>query len=56
MAAMVAPALTTIAMPVVEAGEAAVHLLGSAETVQLSGALVIRASTGPADQTRTGGR
>ncbi len=61
MAAMVAPALTTIAMPVVEAGETAVRLLGTEESVQMSGELVVRASTGPAGRfpatgARGGGR
>jgi len=49
MAEMVAPPLTTIAMPTAEAGAAAVRLLtGGPETVDLSGTLVIRASTGRA--------
>jgi LacI family transcriptional regulator len=48
MAAMVAPALTTIALPTVEAGAAAVLKLGDeASTTELNGTLVIRDSTGP---------
>lgn len=53
MAEMVAPPLTTIAMPTDEAGAAAVRLLSSEpETVELAGRLVVRASTGPAPTTR----
>jgi LacI family transcriptional regulator len=47
MAEMVAPPLTTITMPTQEAGAAAVELLkGAPATLELSGALVIRGSTG----------
>jgi LacI family transcriptional regulator len=53
MAEMVAPPLTTIRMPAGEAGAAAVRLLtGEPTTVELSGTLVIRASTGPAPSRR----
>jgi DNA-binding LacI/PurR family transcriptional regulator len=47
MAAMVAPPLTTIALPTEEAGTTAVGLLrqGSTATIELSGALVLREST-----------
>lgn len=49
MADLVAPPLTTITMPTEEAGAAAVRLLdGELATVELSGSLVIRGSTGPA--------
>jgi DNA-binding LacI/PurR family transcriptional regulator len=49
MAALVAPPLTTINMPTDEAGVAAVRLLeGEPATVELSGSLVVRGSTGPA--------
>ena len=48
MAELVAPPLTTISMPTQEAGAAAVRLLGGEPaTVELSGTLVIRGSTGP---------
>jgi DNA-binding LacI/PurR family transcriptional regulator len=48
MAAMVAPSLTTIALPTVEAGAAAVRKLGDdPSTTELNGMLVIRDSTGP---------
>jgi DNA-binding LacI/PurR family transcriptional regulator len=47
LAELVAPPLTTITMPTREAGEAAVDLLaGEPATVELSGALVVRGSTG----------
>jgi len=53
MAAMVAPPLTTIAMPTEEAGAAAVRLLdGSGSTVELFGSLVVRDSTGPVTRRR----
>lgn len=49
LAELVAPPLTTIAMPTEAAGAAALRLLtGEPETVELSGTLVVRASTGPA--------
>lgn len=51
MAAMMTPALTTIALPAEEAGLAAVELLsqdGSVQQVELSGTFVVRSSTGPA--------
>jgi DNA-binding LacI/PurR family transcriptional regulator len=49
MAELIAPPLTTINMPTEEAGAHAVRLLtGEPETVELSGSLVIRGSTGPA--------
>ena len=49
MADLVAPPLTTITMPTDAAGAAAVRLLDSEpETVELSGTLVMRGSTGPA--------
>lgn len=49
MAELVAPPLTTIAMPTDEAGAAAVALLtGEHRQVDLSGSLVVRGSTGPA--------
>jgi LacI family transcriptional regulator len=48
MAAMVAPALTTIAMPTEAAGAAAVELFRSgASRASLDGSLVVRRSTGP---------
>jgi LacI family transcriptional regulator len=48
MAELVAPPLTTITMPTDDAGAAAVRLLdGEPETVELSGSLVVRGSTGP---------
>lgn len=47
MAELVAPPLTTITMPTDEAGTAAVRLLDEPATVELSGALIIRGSTGP---------
>jgi DNA-binding LacI/PurR family transcriptional regulator len=48
MAAMVAPPLTTIAMPAAEAGSRAVSMLREgASTVELAGTLVVRSSTGP---------
>jgi len=53
MAEMVAPPLTTIRMPTGEAGAAAVRLLtGEPTTVELSGELIIRASTGRAPSRR----
>ena len=49
LAELVAPPLTTIAMPTEAAGAAALRLLtGEPETVELAGTLVVRASTGPA--------
>jgi DNA-binding LacI/PurR family transcriptional regulator len=49
MAELVAPPLTTITMPTDRAGIEAVGLLsGEPRTVELSGTLVIRGSTGPA--------
>lgn len=49
MAELVAPPLTTIAMPTDDAGTAAVALLtGEPRQVELSGTLVLRGSTGPA--------
>lgn len=48
MAAMVAPALTTIGMPTDEAGAEAVNVLrGLAPSQELAGTLVVRGSTGP---------
>ncbi|MGO8860180.1 MAG: LacI family DNA-binding transcriptional regulator [Acidimicrobiales bacterium] len=48
MAAMVAPPLTTIALPTEEAGAAAVAMLGEGVLrTELFGALVVRGSTGP---------
>jgi DNA-binding LacI/PurR family transcriptional regulator len=47
MAAMMAPPLTTIHMPVAEAGAAAVRLLQDGGTVELASELVVRGSTGP---------
>jgi LacI family transcriptional regulator len=48
MAELVAPPLTTISMPTDEAGAAAVRLLeGAPATVELSGSLIVRGSTGP---------
>lgn len=55
MAGMVAPALTTIGMPVDDAGEAIVRVLGTTERVELSGSLVVRASTGPVTRHRSSG-
>ena len=53
MAEMVAPPLTTISMPTAEAGAAAVALLtDEPRTVELSGSLVVRGSTGPATSSR----
>lgn len=53
MAAMVAPPLTTIGMPTIDAGAAAVALLhGGISTVELFGTFVPRGSTGPADPLR----
>jgi DNA-binding LacI/PurR family transcriptional regulator len=48
MAAMVAPPLTTIALPTEEAGTRAVELLrtGGTTTIELAGTLVLRESTG----------
>jgi DNA-binding LacI/PurR family transcriptional regulator len=49
MAELVAPPLTTITMPTDAAGEAAVRLLdGEPATIELSGSLIVRGSTGPA--------
>jgi LacI family transcriptional regulator len=48
MAAMVAPPLTTISLPTLEAGAAAIRKLGEDVTrTELFGTLVIRGSTGP---------
>jgi len=53
MAELVAPPLTTITMPTDAAGEAAVRLLdGEPATIELSGSLIVRGSTGPAPRSR----
>jgi len=53
MAELVAPPLTTITMPTEAAGEAAVRLLdGEPATIELSGSLIVRGSTGPAPRPR----
>jgi DNA-binding LacI/PurR family transcriptional regulator len=54
MAAMVAPALTTISLPTEQAGATAVELLraGDTTTIELLGSLVVRASTGKVTRRR----
>jgi LacI family transcriptional regulator len=54
MAAMVAPALTTISLPTEQAGATAVELLraGDRTTTELFGTLVVRASTGKVTRCR----
>jgi DNA-binding LacI/PurR family transcriptional regulator len=57
MAAMVAPPLTTIALPTEEAGTRAVSLLrdSATSTTELFGTLVVRESTGPVTKRRASG-
>jgi LacI family transcriptional regulator len=55
MASMVAPLLTTIGLPTVEAGATAVRKLGEeVSRTELFGTLVVRDSTGPAKDGRAG--